>query len=485
MVLGGTTADAYGSASDALLSRNGLGEDNLISNASLALGKGGDYADIYLKSSMVESWAIESGEVKRGSFGIDQGFGVRAVRGEQSVLATSQRIDFPSVRQACNVVAGPLGAQASNGNAVVRMNQATPIYYGFDDPVAAIDSSEKTALLEAIDNAARRYDARVVEVMASLTVSRDIVFIARHDGYCGSDIRPLSRLDVMVQVMQNGRRESASRTIGGRGNLGGLTQQAIRELAAEAVDAALSKLDAQAAPAGTMTVVIGPGWNGVLLHEAVGHGLEGDFNRRGASAFAGRIGQRVAAPGVTIVDDGTVVGSRGSVNIDDEGTPGQCTTLIEDGILTGYMQDTLNARLAGVASTGNGRRESYDVLPMPRMTNTYMRSGGVDPDEIIASVKRGIYVAHLGGGQVDITSGRFVFSASEAFLIDNGKLTTPVKGATVLGDGPESLKRVKLIGNDLRIDTAAGVCGKGGQSVPVGVGQPTLRIDEMTVGGTA
>jgi TldD protein len=482
--LDGETMQGYDIARAALLVTNGLDEIQLLSGVSRALGATGEYADLYLKTSMQESWSLEHGAVNRGSFNIDHGFGLRTVQGDQSVLATSQIIDLPSVRRSANLVAETTGAVGSS-NIILSATQPNQIYYRPDDPIADGDVATKIALLEAIDVMARRHDARVVDVRANLMTSRDLVFIARHDGYCGGDARPTVRLDVKVQVLHNGRRESASRTLGGRNGLARFTPDLVRQMTEQVVDAALCKLDARPAPAGCMTVVIGPGWNGVLLHEAVGHGLEGDLNQRGASAFSGRIGQRVAASGVTIVDDGTVIGSRGSLNIDDEGTPGQCTMLIEDGVLKGYMHDATSARLMGAARTGNGRRESYKTLPMPRMTNTYMRAGDTCPEEIIASVKNGIYVANLEGGQVDMTSGRFTFSASEAYLIEGGRLTAPIKDATVLGDGPEALQRVKLIGNDLQIDTGAGNCGKAGQTVPVGVGQPTLRVDGMTVGGTA
>lgn len=480
------TSTAYCRARWGLLAASGLDETQLLAGVSRALRKGGDYADLYLKSSVAESWHLERGKVTRSNYNQSQGFGLRLMEGEQSVLTSADRFDATAIGKAADLAADAVGhAPVSPAGLVLKLPKRGPTYYTLDDPLPSLDAAHKIALLESVDRACRARSPLVVEVMASLSISLDLVFLARNDGYCGGDVRPLVRLDVAVQVVRNGRREGASRTLGGRVGLATFDHAAIESVAALAVDAALIKLEARAAPAGTMTVVIGPGWNGVMLHEAVGHGLEGDFNRRGSSAFAGRIGQRVAAPGVTIVDDGTVPGSRGSLNIDDEGTPGQCTTLIEDGILVSYMQDSLNARLMGVANTGNGRRESYDVLPMPRMTNTYMRAGGVDPAEIIASVKQGIYIAHLEGGQVDISSGRFMFAASEAFLIENGRLSAPVKGATVLGNGPQSLKNVKLIGNDLEINMASGVCGKAGQSVPVGVGQPTLRIDGMTVGGTA
>jgi len=473
-------------AAHALLAAQGLDLGGLFGCVSQAMGAHADFADLFVQASVSEHWALEKSAVKRGVYHAETGFGLRAVHGEQAVLSTSQRVDAEALRRAAGIVSGATAQGGAPARVIAVANRAEPTrYYPADDPLGTLDSAAKIALLERVDRHARACDPSVAEVEASLSATHQLVVIARSDGRHAVDVRPLVRLDINVQVLRGGARESASRTLGGRAGYAMFTDPAIRAAAREAVEAALGKLDARAAPAGVMSVVIGPGWNGVLLHEAVGHGLEGDFNRRGASAFAGRIGERVAAPGVTIVDDGTVPGSRGSVSVDDEGTPGRCTTLIEDGILRAYIHDETNARLMGTTSTGNGRRESYQSLPMPRMTNTYMRAGERDPEEIVRSVKRGIYVAHLGGGSVDITSGRFVFSASEAFLIEDGRLGAPIRGATVLGNGPESLKQVRLIGNDLALDTAMGVCGKAGQSVPVGVGQPTLRIDEMTVGGTA
>lgn len=357
--------------------------------------------------------------------------------------------------------------------------------YAPNDPLDSMTASEKVALLERIEKLARAKDPRVVQVMAGLAGEYDVMLVARSDGVIAADVRPLVRISVTVIAEQNGRREMGSSGGGGRYAYGYFTDELLREYVDEAVSSALVNLEAKPAPAGTMTVVLGPGWPGVLLHEAIGHGLEGDFNRKGSSAFSGRMGERVAAKGVTVVDDGTLANRRGSLNLDDEGNPTQCNTLIEDGILTGYMQDTLNARLMKMPVTGNARRESYAALPMPRMTNTYMLGGDKDPQEIIASVKKGLYAVNFGGGQVDITNGKFVFSASEAYMIEDGKITAPVKGATLVGSGPESLKHVTMIGNDMRLDSGIGVCGKEGQSVPVGVGQPTLRMENMTVGGTA
>ncbi|WP_075257936.1 metalloprotease TldD [Herbaspirillum camelliae] len=467
-----------------LMTPYGLDETHLFAGLRTALSKGGDFADLYVKSSEFEHWALEGGRVNRGRYDQDLGFGLRVLHGDQSLLATASSLDLASIMRAADAVSSSR-AQAASPVAAIRIEGGKKTYYAPLDPLLALSADGKISLLETVNALARAYDSRVVEVNASLSLSRDLIMLARYDGFLGGDVRPLIRLDLTVQVMAHGRRESASRALGGRSDPAAMDEPRIRQLVKETVDAALVKLDARATPAGTMNVVIGPGWNGVLLHEAIGHGLEGDFNRRGSSAFSGRIGERVAARGVTIVDDATVIAGRGSLNMDDEGVPGQCTTLVEDGILKGYMQDILNARLMQEKSTGNGRRQSYDVLPMPRMTNTYMCAGDVDPDEIIASVRHGIYIASLGGGQVDISSGRFMFSASEAFLIEAGRLTAPLKGATVVGDGADALTHIKLVGNDLQIDLARGVCIKQGQSLPVGVGQPTLRIDSMTVGGTA
>jgi TldD protein len=353
------------------------------------------------------------------------------------------------------------------------------------DPLASLDATQKVKLLEKIERIARARDPRIVQVMASLAGEYDVVLVVRSDGVLAADVRPLVRMSITVIAEQNGRRETGSSGGGGRFSYDYFDDAMLEKYASEAVNSAVVNLDARPAPAGPMTVVLGPGWPGVLLHEAIGHGLEGDFNRKGSSTFSGRIGERVAAKGVTVVDDGTIADRRGSLNMDDEGNPTQCTTLIENGILKGYIQDTMNARLMNMPITGNARRESFAHLPMPRMTNTYMLAGDKDPAEILASVKNGLYAVNFGGGQVDITNGKFVFSASEAYMIEDGKVTYPVKGATLIGNGPDVLNRVSMIGNDMRLDSGIGVCGKEGQSVPVGVGQPTLRIDGVTVGGTA
>jgi TldD protein len=443
-----------------------------------------DYADLYFQYSRVESWSLEEGIVKSGSFSIDRGVGVRAVSGEKTAFAYSDDISLDALTAAA-VATRAIGRQGQSAVAVLDKLGGARALYAPSDPVATISDEEKVALLERLERLARARDPRVTQVMASLAGEYEAILIARSDGLIAADVRPLVRLSLNVIVEENGRREQGMGGGGGRVDYRYFTDEILHEYAASAVDQARLNLDARDAPAGTMTVVLGPGWPGILLHEAIGHGLEGDFNRKGTSAFAGRIGQRVAAKGVTVVDDGTIADRRGSLNIDDEGNPTQRTVLIEDGILKGYMQDTLNARLMGVAPTGNGRRESFAHMPMPRMTNTIMLNGERDPAEIIASVADGMYAVHFGGGQVDITNGRFVFSAAEAWKIEHGKLAYPIKGATLIGNGPEALTRVSMIGNDLALDSGIGTCGKEGQSVPVGVGQPTLRIDGLTVGGTA
>ncbi|WP_066738954.1 metalloprotease TldD [Cupriavidus sp. D384] len=445
-----------------------------------------DYADLYFQHTRNEAWSLEEGIVKSGSFSIDQGVGVRAVSGDKTAFAYSDDISLAALSQAA--AATRTIGRAGSGRVKVAGAMASHTgrnLYAPNDPLDSMTATEKVALLEKIEKLARAKDPRVVQVMAGLAGEYDVVLVARSDGVIAADVRPLVRVSVTVIAEQNGRREIGSSGGGGRYAYGYFTDDLLRKYVDEAVASALVNLEARPAPAGAMTVVLGPGWPGVLLHEAVGHGLEGDFNRKGSSAFAGRMGERVAAKGVTVVDDGTIENRRGSLNLDDEGNPTQCTTLIEDGILTGFIQDTLNARLMKMPVTGNARRESYAALPMPRMTNTYMLNGDRDPQEIIASVKRGLYAVNFGGGQVDITNGKFVFSASEAYMIEDGKITYPVKGATLVGNGPESLKDVTMIGNDMRLDSGVGVCGKEGQSVPVGVGQPTLRIENMTVGGTA
>ncbi|RJG01764.1 metalloprotease TldD [Noviherbaspirillum sedimenti] len=477
---------ALATARDILLTPFGLDESKLLTTLGTMFTHKVDYADLYFQFTKNEGWSLEEGIVKTGSFSIDQGVGVRAVSGDKTAFSYSDEIS----ERALNEAAAATRTIARQGTGRIKVAQSIQLggsrqLYLPNDPLVSLDATQKVKLLEKVERIARARDPRVVQVMAGLAGEYDVVLVVRSDGVIGADIRPLVRLSVTVIAEQDGRREMGSSGGGGRYRYDYFTDELLEKYAAEAVDSALVNLDARPAPAGPMTVVLGPGWPGVLLHEAVGHGLEGDFNRKGSSTFAGRIGERVAAKGVTVVDDGTLADRRGSLNMDDEGNPTQCTTLIEDGILKGYIQDTLNARLMKMPVTGNARRESFAHLPMPRMTNTYMLAGDKDPAEIIASVKNGLYAVNFGGGQVDITNGKFVFSASEAYMIEDGKVTYPVKGATLIGNGPDVLHRVSMIGNDMCLDPGIGVCGKEGQSVPVGVGQPTMRIDGMTVGGTA
>ena len=473
-----TTADR------ALLAPYGLDAGALTQVFGRILAHHVDFADLYFQYSRSESWSLEEGIVKSGSFSIDQGVGVRAVSGEKTAFAYSDDISLPALRSAAEATRAIARQGAQARTQVARRSEGRSLYLP-EDPLGSLPDPGKVALLEAVERYARSRDTRIKQVIASLAGEYEVMLVARSDGVMAADVRPLVRVSLQVIAEENGRREQGSAGGGGRFDYGYFTQDVLHGYVEKAVEQALVNLEARPAPAGTMTVVLGPGWPGVLLHEAIGHGLEGDFNRKGSSAFTGRIGQRVAASGVTVVDDGTLHRRRGSLNIDDEGNPTQRNVLIEDGILTGYMQDTLNARLMGVAPTGNGRRESFAHVPMPRMTNTYMLAGDKDPGEIIASVKRGLYAKNFGGGQVDIVSGKFVFSASEAYMIEDGKITYPVKGATLIGNGPDALTRVSMIGNDMSLDPGVGTCGKEGQSVPVGVGQPTLRIDGLTVGGTA
>src|SRR5437899_3775676 len=443
-----------------------------------------DYADLYFQYSRSEGWSLEEGIVKSGSFSIDQGVGVRAIAGEKTAFAYSDEISLPALEDAAKATRAIARSGGGRHPVKVRKGAGLRLYQPID-PLASLEDVQKVKLLERLEQLCRARDPRVIQVMASLASEYEVVFVARSDGVQAADVRPLVRLSVHVIVEQNGRREQGSSGGGGRHDFAYLTDEVVEHFVRKAVDQALVNLDARPAPAGQMTVVLGSGWPGVLLHEAIGHGLEGDFNRKGSSAFSGRIGQRVAAKGVMVLDDGTIADRRGSLNIDDEGHASQRNLLIEDGILRGYIQDSLNARLMGVAPTGNGRRESSAHIPMPRMTNTYMLGGDKAPQEIVASIKKGLYATNFGGGQVDITSGKFVFSASEAFWVENGKILYPVKGATIVGNGPDALTRVTMIGNDMKLDTGVGTCGKEGQSVPVGVGQRTLRIDGLTVGGTA
>jgi TldD protein len=445
-----------------------------------------DFADIYFQSARYESWVLEDRIIKNGAYTIEQGVGVRSVVGEQTGFAYSDEISFPALMDAAQA-ARAISKQGASARERIWRDQPAPIsYFADDDPLQSLSESEKIALLRTADETARAASSYVTQVIASLAGAYEHILVMDHTGALSADIRPLVRMNVTVIVEKDGKTETASTGGGGRLDFNYFIEQArVKAFAEEAVRQALVNIDAIAAPAGRMPVVLGSGWPGVLLHEAVGHGLEGDFNRKGTSAFSGKIGEQVAARGVTVVDNGTMDDRRGSLNIDDEGTPTQSTTLIEDGILKGYMMDKLNARLMNTTSTGNGRRESYAHLPMPRMTNTYMLAGDHAPDEIIASVDKGLYAVNFAGGQVDITSGQFVFSASEAYLIENGKIGQAVKGATLIGNGPEVMHRISMIGNDLALDAGVGNCGKAGQSVPVGVGQPTLRVDDLTVGGTA
>ncbi len=471
-------------AQRALLTAHGLEANHLEKMFGKMLAHRVDYADLYFQYSRAESWSLEEGIVKSGSFSIDQGVGVRAVSGEKTAFAYSDDITLNALEDAAlatRAIAHQGGKQVA---AHLHASKVRDLYLPHD-PIATLQAGQKVGLLERLEQLARSLDPRVTQVIANLAGEYDVVLVARSDGLMSADIRPLVRLSLQVIVESNGRREQGSAGGGGRFGYDYFSDEILQRYAREAVHQAVINLDARPAPAGNMTVVLGSGWPGILLHEAVGHGLEGDFNRKGSSSFSGRIGERVAARGVTVVDDGTIKNRRGSLNMDDEGNPTQRTVLIEDGILRGYLQDTMNARLMGVPVTGNARRESFAHIPIPRMTNTMMMNGDRTPEEIIASVKHGLYAANFGGGQVDITSGKFVFSTTEAYMIEDGKITYPVKGATLIGNGPEALMRVTMIGNDMALDPGVGTCGKEGQSVPVGVGQPTVRIDGLTVGGTA
>jgi len=443
-----------------------------------------DYADIYLQCTRYESWTVEDGIVKDGVYSIDQGVGVRAVAGEKTGFAYSDQLDVAALADAVDAARGISRIEGS-GSVKVPQRAGIRALYPPLDPALSMSDADKIALLREIDRQTRAMDPRVAQVIASLAAVQDLVLVSASDGTLAADVRPLVRLNVSVIMQSGDRREQGYAGGGGRGALELVADpERFAHIAREAVRQAAVNMEAVPAPAGTMPVVLGAGWPGILLHEAIGHGLEGDFNRKKTSVFSNRIGDAVATPQCTVVDDGTLAGRRGSLNVDDEGTPTQCTTLIERGVLRGYMQDKLNARLTGAASTGNGRRESFAHVPMPRMTNTYMLAGDYAPEEIIASVEHGIYAPNFGGGQVDITSGKFVFSASEAYLIEHGKITAPIKGAMLIGSGAEVLTRVSMVGSDLELDAGVGVCGKDGQSVPVGVGQPTLKIDMLTVGGT-
>ena len=476
--------ETYPTVRHDLLEANHLSPELLARSLSIIGGRKVDYADIYCQHTAFESWHLEEGIVKSGSFQIEQGVGVRAVSGEKTAFAYADSLCIDSINRSAHAVR-VIGAGGGEQHIrVPAVKHGKQVHSGFD-PIASLDSAAKVALLNKVETLAKAADPRIVQVMAGLTCEYDMIYIARLDGRHATDIRPMVRLNVTVIAKQGDRREQGGAGGGGRYDLAYFNETLVRQFVDSAVKQALINLESRPAPAGEMTVVLGNGWPGVLLHEAVGHGLEGDFNRKETSVFSGRIGERVAAKGVTVVDQGDIADRRGSLNIDDEGNETRRTVLIEDGILVGYMQDETNARLMGTQSTGNGRRESYASAPMPRMTNTFMENGGYEPDEIIASIDKGIYAVNFGGGQVDITSGKFVFSASEAWWVEGGKLQYPVKGATIIGNGPEVLKHVSMIGNDTALDSGVGVCGKDGQSVPVGVGQPTLRIDAgLTVGGS-
>ena len=473
---------------DAVMSRMlepaGLDEGHLNTTLGSMMQGGVDYADLYFQVSRQESWSVEDRIIREGSFSLDQGVGVRAVSGEKTGFAYSDELILPALKHAASA-ARAIARQGDTQALQAWTRAESALLYPMTDPTTSISDTQKTTLLAEIEASTRALDSRIEQVMISMSSSQDLVLVAGSDGTLAADVRPLVRLNVSVILEEDGRREQGYSGGGARDDLGYfLSGEKPREYAREAVRQAAVQLEAEAAPAGLMPVVLGPGWPGILLHEAVGHGLEGDFNRKGTSAFSGKLGEKVSSDHCTIVDDGTLPNRRGSLSVDDEGTPGARNVLVENGILKGYMQDKLNARLMGVAPTGNGRRESFAHMPMPRMTNTYMLAGPHSPGDIIASVDKGLYAPNFGGGQVDITSGKFVFSASEAYLIENGKITTPVKGAMLIGDGPKVLTKISMIGDDLELDSGVGTCGKEGQSVPVGVGQPTLKIDELTVGGT-
>jgi len=476
--------DALKLAEEQLLEPGGLSHTDLEKVLQHLMGPAVDAGDLYFQHTSHESWTLEDGLVRSGSHAVEQGVGIRAISGEKTGFAYADEIIMPSLMQA-SAAARAIAQQGSQGTVQAWRRDQPGALYLPDDPMTVLSAEQKVDLLRQIDTYARSLDTKVKQVVVSLAATHDTILVASTDGSLAADVRPLVRLNISVIAEHEGRREQGGDGGGGRFDYLQLTRDnAWQKFADEAVRQALVNLEADAAPAGTMTVVLGPGWPGVLLHEAVGHGLEGDFNRKGTSTFSGRIGEQVAARGVTVVDDGTLPERRGSLSVDDEGTPTQQTVLIEDGVLVGYMQDKLNARLMNMKPTGNGRRESFTHLPMPRMTNTFMLAGRHDPKEIIASVDRGLYAVNFAGGQVDITSGKFVFSASEAYLIEKGRITRPVRGATLIGNGPEVMTRVSMVGNDLKLDSGVGVCGKDGQSVPVGVGQPTLKIDALTVGGT-
>ena len=466
-----------------ILNPAGISHDDLSSIMDKIQNKNIDYADLYFQYSKNEFWSLEDGQVKNGNYSIDQGVGIRSVADEKTAFTFSDDISMNTLNNSLKII-----------NSITRQGQSTSIpipkkkliksIYTNKDPIDKLDNQKKINLLEKIESIAKSIDKRVVKVSASLAIQYEVILIKNFDGNLIEDIRPLIRLSINVISELNGKREQGSSGGGGRYLLDYFTDEMLENYAKKAVKQSLTNLDAHPAPAGSMTVVLGSGWPGILLHEAIGHGLEGDFNRKGTSAFSNMMGKQVAAKDITVVDDGTIENRRGSLNVDDEGNPTNKTVLIENGILVGYLQDTLNARLMNMPLTGNGRRESYAYSPMPRMTNTYMPNGKYNPKEIISTVSNGLYAENFGGGQVDITNGKFVFSASEAWVIKNGKLDYPVKGATIIGNGPDILKEVSMVGNDMDLDSGVGTCGKDGQNVPVGVGQPTLKIDNIIVGGT-
>lgn len=471
-------------AEQQLLQPGGLDQSSLQRVLADLMGPAVDSGDLYFQSTRHESWTLEDGLVRSGSHAVEKGVGIRAISGDKTGFAYADEIILPALLEASKA-ARAIASHGDSGKLQVWNSQSVKPLYSQADPMEVMGAAEKVDLLRQIDTYTRSRDPRINQVVVSLAATHETILVAHTDGTLAADVRPLVRLNISVIAEQGKRREQGGDGGGGRFSYRELlVDNAWQKFADEAVRQALVNLEAGAAPAGTMTVVLGPGWPGVLLHEAVGHGLEGDFNRKGSSAFSGRIGEQVAARGVTVVDDGTLPQRRGSLTVDDEGTPTEQTVLIEDGVLRAYMQDKMNAGLMGMPLTGNGRRESFAHLPMPRMTNTFMLPGEMAPEEIIASVKKGLYAVNFAGGQVDITSGRFVFSASEAYMIEDGKVTRPVRGATLIGNGPDAMTRVSMVGNDLKLDKGVGVCGKEGQSVPVGVGQPTLRIDGLTVGGT-
>jgi len=476
--------DKIAHAKDLLLGQSGIEINDLNKILNSMMSHGVDYADLYFQYTKNEYWGLEEGQVKSSSFSIDRGVGVRAVNKDKSAFAYSDDISIEALLSSSHITKA---IASRNLNQSHKRDQPKIIsnFYSTQDPLLAMPAETKIRILEKIENFAKKMDERITKVTASIAGEYEVIFVTNHEQKIAADIRPLVRLSINVIAESNGKREQGSSGGGGRFGFEYFSDEILKQYAHEAVYQATTNLNAKPAPAGSMTVVLGPGWPGILLHEAIGHGLEGDFNRKGSSAFSNKIGTQVAANNITVVDDGTIQDRRGSLNIDDEGNETQRTVLIENGILKGYLQDTLNAKLMNMHTTGNARRESYAHLPMPRMTNTYMLNGTKTPEEIIKSVKKGIYAVNFGGGQVDITSGKFVFSAAEAWMIADGKLLYPVKGATLIGNGPEVLKKVSMIGNDMSLDSGVGTCGKEGQSVPVGVGQPTIKIDGLVVGGTA